>query len=144
MTQADGPFSYRRIITAVGSGDVIADEILSVPVTVEPDTFLDYFSGLFGEPTDAAVVELDGERMPIGWFFRATGEIAGQEPREIEVVPMVEDPAKPGELISFYVAQARAKADFITTMQSHGVPTTIATVHQRAADDEPDVDITPP
>jgi len=130
-------------MTPRSGGDVIADEILALPVTAEPDTFLDYFSGLFGEPTDSAVVEIDGERMPIGWFFRAPREIAGQESCEVEVVPMVEDPAEPGELISFYVAQARAKADFITTMQSHDVPTKIANMHQRAADEEPDVEVIP-
>lgn len=108
MPEAPGPYSYRRIITRRGGHDVIADEILAVRVTVAPDTFLDYFSGLFGEPTDSAVVELDGERMPIGWFFRASREIAGQESCEVEVVPMVEDPAEPGELMSFYVAKARA------------------------------------
>lgn len=79
---------------------------------MRPNTFLDYFSGLFGGPTDAAVVELDGKRVPIGWFFRAPRQIAGREPCEIEVVPMIDDPAEPGELISFYVAQARAKAEF--------------------------------
>jgi hypothetical protein len=71
-----GPYFYRRIITPLGGGEVIADEILALPVTVEPDTFLDYFSGLFGETTDAAIVEIEGERMPIGWFFRASREIA--------------------------------------------------------------------
>lgn len=143
MTDARGSHSYRRIITPLGGGDAIADEVLSLPVAVEADTFLDYFSGLFGEPTDSVVVELGGERMPIGWFFRAPREIAGQDSCEVEVVPMVEDPNEPGELISFYVAQATAKAGFITTMQSHGVPTTIATVHQRAADEEPDVEVNP-
>jgi hypothetical protein len=146
MTEGGQPYSYQRIVWPKGGGEPVEEQILPMPSEVDPSLFLDYFEDLYGPVIDDATTDIDGEQVPVGWVFAAPENLAALDAtRELEVVvmPVMHDPRNPAAYVNVFQYQAQLKEDFISTMASHGVDTTIATVHQRAAGEEPEIDFGP-
>ena len=115
----------RIIIWPRGGGEILDQFDSEMPEEVIPQRMLAYFQKILGAvPLELAYTEdADGESVSIGWVFPVpqTFEVPGPlDEFEMVVIPMVEDPESPEDLVPFAIDSRRQLAE-LKDLQKRGI-----------------------
>ncbi len=115
----------RIVIWPRGGGEILEQFDSDMPEEVMPARMLAYFQGILGNPpleiayTDGPV----GESIAIGWVFPVppSFEVPGPlDEFELVVIPMVQDPESPEDLVPFAIETRRELAE-LKDLQRQGL-----------------------
>ncbi len=88
-------YFYKTIIAAK-EGAFLDEQLTPFPPSVAPEDMFDYLVDIYGDPTDQAVTQTDEfGKTVIEWVFDDPSSDRSDPPRELVVLPMIEDPDDP-------------------------------------------------